>query len=34
VRLSSPRMRRTYAKVLVTWALVLTMLYAFQEYFS
>jgi len=27
-------MRRTYAKVLVTWALVLTMLYAFQEYFS
>jgi len=27
-------MRRTYAKVLHTWALVLTMLYAFQEYFS
>jgi hypothetical protein len=27
-------MGRTYVKVLVTWAVVLTLLYLFQEYFS
>jgi hypothetical protein len=31
---SSARMRRSYAKVLVTWAIVLTALFLFQEYFS
>lgn len=27
------RIERTYVKVLITWVLVLTALYAFQEYF-
>jgi hypothetical protein len=31
---SSPEMRRTYALVLVTWAIVLVALYLFQSYFS
>jgi hypothetical protein len=31
---SSPRMRRSYARVLVIWALVLVALYLFQSYFS
>ena len=31
---SSPRMRRSYAQVLVTWILVLAALYLFQQYFS
>lgn len=31
---SSPRMRRSYIRVIVVWALVLAALYLFQEYFS
>jgi hypothetical protein len=31
---SSPRMRRTYVRVLVTWAITLVALYVFQAYFS
>ena len=31
---SSNEMRRSYIKVLVVWALTLTALYAFQQYFS
>jgi hypothetical protein len=31
---SSPAMRRSYRKVLVTWVVVLAALFAFQEYFS
>jgi hypothetical protein len=31
---SSPAMRRSYVKVLVTWIVVLTALFLFQEYFS
>jgi hypothetical protein len=31
---SSPAMRRSYARVVIIWAIVLTALYAFQAYFS
>ena len=31
---SSPAMRRTYARVLIVWVVVLASLYAFQAYFS
>jgi hypothetical protein len=31
---SSPAMRRTYVKVMATWAVVLVALYVFQSYFS
>jgi len=31
---SSRRMRRSYIRVIVVWALVLAALYLFQEYFS
>jgi hypothetical protein len=31
---SSPAMRRTYARVLIVWGIVLAALYAFQQYFS
>jgi hypothetical protein len=31
---SSPAMRRSYAGVLILWAIVLTALYLFQQYFS
>jgi hypothetical protein len=31
---SSPRMRRSYARVLIVWAIVLAALFAFQQYFS
>jgi hypothetical protein len=30
----SREMRRSYVRVLVIWALTLTALYAFQQYFS
>jgi hypothetical protein len=31
---SSPQMRRSYAKVLITWVVVLIALFLFQGYFS
>ncbi len=31
---SSPAMRRSYARVLILWVVVLAALYAFQQYFS
>ena len=31
---SSPAMRRSYARVLIIWLVVLVALYAFQQYFS
>jgi TRAP-type C4-dicarboxylate transport system permease small subunit len=31
---SSPAMRRSYARVLIIWLVVLGALYAFQQYFS